>query len=460
MILVSVVTALGLAGGGVWLFTQGSGNSHSSASHGSGKGSANRPKNSSKPKPVNGRLLLSLAEPSVPAQRPTSGMWVTEQGFVKTGLSKVTGYDPTGGRKWELPLDGEICSASRHATSDNKVALLVRGSKATGDVGISAVDHCTDVVLLDLGTGKKLWQKQARSGDQTVEFRQVAIGGNAVAAGGTRGGAAWSLNDGKELWKPKPEDTCHDDNYGGDGGKLVAMRRCGELEHAQYSVQTLRPNGAVASKFMLPRGIKDAYVVSAAPLIVAVDANDSSGNGVSDLMTIDDSAGDGKLRAKFSMGNGRYAVKCTYDSQSCGNLVVGKESLYLPTSEHQTNQDGIPSNEIVKFDLSNGRVKGKAASPEATWLSPMNMDGEDHLIAYQMSIGDINNAVVSIDPEAFTVTPLLKLSGNSHHSLNRFSPGADWLLWAHNRLYLGRESINKPYDEKHQDYLVEVWGAG
>ncbi|MEV5510509.1 PQQ-binding-like beta-propeller repeat protein [Streptomyces orinoci] len=461
MVLASMVTALALAAaGGIWTFTQDGGGSHGSANHSSSKTVTDEPKRAGKPKPINGRLLLSLDEPLVPGMRPTAGLWVTDYGFVKTGLAQVTGYGPTGGRKWDLPLDGEVCAASRHATPDGKVALIVRTSKANGEVAIDAGDHCTEVVLLDLGTGRKLWQKQARSGDHTFDFRQVTVGGSTVAAGGPYGGAAWSLNDGRELWKPKPEDTCHDISYGSDGGKLVAMRICDELEDPRYSVQTLRPNGAVASKFLLPRGLKSAYVVSAAPLVITINANDSSGNDVSDLMVIDDSARDGKLRAKISMANGGYVASCVYIIQNCGNLVVNKGSLYVATRAHQTTASGAQGNEIVEFDLSNGQPKGKTASAEGTWLSPVNVDGEGNLIAYQRADADSRNAVMSISPGTFTAIPLLKLPEKSRRSLTGFRSDTDWILWSPNRLYLGRDFIQKPCDkEDPPDYLVEVWGA-
>ncbi|MEV5511226.1 PQQ-binding-like beta-propeller repeat protein [Streptomyces orinoci] len=460
VIISAVIAVLLVAGGGVWFFTKDGGKSESSAgsSGGSGGGGGSTDKPAPRPQSADGKLVFGVEQPKVPDSRDAPGMWITDQVFAKTDLFKVVGYGVTGGQKWEIPLDGEICSASRHVTDDGKTAILVQDKKPTNEKFSGG--RCNEVVAIDLNNGKKLWQKQSQQGDQTITFDQVTVGANIVAAGGIAGGSAWSM-DGKELWKPKPQDDCHDDGYGG-GSKLVAVRRCGDYEHPQMSVQTLKPDGAVASSFKLPNGISDAYVASVDPLVIGVNANDHTGSGVSDFMVVDDSAKDGKLRSKISTENGKYVPRCRDGVDGCRKVVVSKDTLYLPTNDHQTGKAGDvgQTNEVVGFDLSNGQAKGKADGRLSSSMSPVTVDKDGGVIAYQTSSWRYGGQVVRIDPKTFKVDVLLKNPKDSYDTENQILPDYDWVIWTQNRLYLGRTFIHQPDQfAKGKEYLAEVWGA-
>ena len=91
---------------------------------------------------------------------------------------------------------------------------------------------CTQLAAVDLDAGKKLWTRTIKSGDQPINFDNVTISGNTVAAGSTGGGAAFDISTGKALWAPKTGDSCYDSGYGG-GEKLVAVRKCGYVR--QYA---------------------------------------------------------------------------------------------------------------------------------------------------------------------------------------------------------------------------------
>ncbi|MFI9720605.1 hypothetical protein ACIHFE_13250 [Streptomyces sp. NPDC052396] len=459
VIISAVIAVLLVAGGGVWFFTKDGGKSDNSAGSSGGSGGGSTDKPGPKPQTLDGKLVFGVDQPKVPDSRQAPGMWVTGQVFAKTDLFKVVGYGLTGGQKWEIPLDGEICSASPHVTDDGKTALLVEDKKPTNEKFSGG--RCNEIVVIDLNNGKKLWQKQSQVGDQTITFEQLTVGSGVVAAGGLDGGAAWSL-DGKELWKPKAQDTCKDDGYAG-GDKLIAVRRCGDYAHPQMSVQTLKPDGAVASSFKLPNGIDEANVVSTDPLVVGVNANDHTGSGVSDFMVIDDSAKDGKLRSKISTENGKYVARCTRGKvDGCKKVAVSKDTLYLPTNDHQTGKSGDVGevNEIVGFDLSSGQARGKADGRLSSSMSPIGVDKDGSVIGYQTSSWRYGGQVVRIDPKSFKSDVLLRNPKDSYETENQILPDYDWVTWTQNRLYLGREYIHQPNTfAKGKEYLAEVWGA-
>ncbi len=63
---------------------------------------------------------------------PTSGSWLTDSVYAKSGLSEITGYDrKTGTRKWTLDLPGPVCTATPHVTEDRKTAIVYKPGMPT-----------------------------------------------------------------------------------------------------------------------------------------------------------------------------------------------------------------------------------------------------------------------------------------------------------------------------------------
>uniref|UniRef100_UPI001489525B outer membrane protein assembly factor BamB family protein n=1 Tax=Streptomyces sp. I05A-00742 TaxID=2732853 RepID=UPI001489525B len=468
-VIVSAVTALVLAvAGGVWFATQGGDGKDdettNSAHEKGGKkeqGGKNGGKGTEAPKSKDGKLLFGVDQQVVKDSRPAAGMWVTDKVFAKSDLDKVVGYGLTGGKQWEIPLDGDICWAPKHVTADGRTAIVVEESPPSDKNRYGG--PCNQIVALDLNNGKKLWQKSVKLDDRVIQFDDVTVGGGTVAAGSIHGGAAWTLDGGKELWKPRPEDTCKDEGYGG-GTKLVAVRRCGDYERPQMKVQTLDPaNGKIKSNFKVPNGIDKVRVVSTDPLVIGVNAGDHSGTGVSDFMAIDDSGTDGKLRSKVSTESGKYQPRCSSSGvESCTKLAVGKDTLYLPTDEHQTGKaDEVGRvNEIVGFNLADGRTKGKADGRVSSNLVPLNVDKDGALIAYQTAGWRAGGTVVRIDPQTFASTVLLKNPVASQRTESQISPLFEPAIWSQGRLYLGRKYLHRPsVVNEGKEYLAMIWGA-
>ncbi|WP_414168851.1 hypothetical protein ACMATS_22585 [Streptoverticillium reticulum] len=451
-----------LAGGGIWYAVGGSsdngGTKTDSSQAGGPQGGGGGGKDA--PKTIDGKMLFSVDSPQVDDLVSVKGTWVTGQVFAKSDVYKVVGYGLSGGKKYEIPLDGEICWASQQVTSDGKTAVLVKDSKPTPDKKYGG--SCNQVVALDLNNGKKLWQKAAKAGDQPVNFGEVTVGGGTVAAGGTSGGAAWSLSDGKELWTPKAGDDCRDDGYGG-GSKLVAVRRCGDYARPQMQVQTLDPaTGGIKSTYKVPAGLNYVHVVSTDPLMVAVDAGDHTGSAASDFLAIDDSAKEGTLRSKVSTQNGKFTPKCeSTNVEGCKKVVVSKDTLYLPTQEHQSgnSQEVGRVTDIVGFGLSDGQSRGKVSGAPGSSITPLSLDRDGYLVAYQDPTYKAGGMVIRIDPKTFKTDVLMKNPVDTIEAERKLSPNYQDVVWSQGRLYMGNGFANKA-GPLGKDYLALVFGGG
>ncbi|WP_277741031.1 hypothetical protein [Streptomyces sp. LX-29] len=474
MVIVSAVVAVALAAGvGIFFATKddpepkpkpGPTASGSEGGTEGGEGGQNGGKDPFKDVPagetVDAELLAKVPMPKVKDLFNVPGVWATDKVFAKAGVNEILGFSPDGrSSKWKIPLDGEICWSSAHVTEDGKTAVLFEDHKPKNKDDYAS---CSEVGLIDLDAGKMVWQKHiAESGDR-VRFDEVTIGGGTVAAGGSRGGAAWSLA-GKELWKPTEGDDCADQGYAGGSDKLVAVHQCGEYSNPRIEVQTVDPtSGSVKSSYTVPSGIEYVHVASTDPLIIGFDAGDSTGAAVSDFLVIDDSAKAGKLRSKIATLNGQYTAQCeSVNVEGCGQLAVSKEAdaLFMATEERPSSNSGA-QNEIVAFSLKTGKAVGKADGVAEATLVPLGLDKDGYVIVYQESSYSKGGGVWRIHPTKYEKTQLLRNPDASAELEGDFAPNHEWVVYGNGRLYLGAVYADKPsskYDK--DDPLAMVFGA-
>ncbi|MEV6794973.1 PQQ-binding-like beta-propeller repeat protein [Streptomyces sp. NPDC051320] len=415
------------------------------------------------PANVNSRVLFQLPYPKVGDVTGVNGSWVTDTLYVKSGVNKVVGYDAVkGSQSWTTPLPGPLCAATDHISKDNKTVIAFQPKVPT-----KAKQYwgCSEVAALDLNTGKLLWTKSAKDGDEKVSFDEVTLGGGTVAAGGTGGGAAWDLETGTQRWAPKASaDQCEDRGYAG-GDNLVAVRSCGDYDSPQVSVQVLNPtSGAPTATFQMPSGVQYAHVVSTKPLVVAADVGDTAGDGsgISDYFSIDEKTG--KQRARISADADTYAGKCgSTDVEDCHNLVVGNDRLYVPTEKHDgAGGDVGQTNEIVAFDLATGKlVNGKASAGKGYTAYPVRMDGSN-VIAYKTGPYDKGGQVTGIDGSTFQQTLLMNNPADEavRRAESGFLPESSEIRYVGGRLYLADDLISEPYgDSDDKKYLAIGFGT-
>ncbi|MGW3568216.1 hypothetical protein ACWDSL_30930 [Streptomyces sp. NPDC000941] len=472
MIIVSAVVAVALiVGGGIFFATKGDGGSDDQAKDPkdkkqsqdstSGTSGTTGGKDVPAPETVDAKLINKIDMPKVKDQITTEGMWVTDDTFVKADVYKVVGYPLDGGSpKWTIPLAGEICWSSDHVSENGLTTILFQEAKPSK---ADKYPSCTEVGLVDLNNGKMLWQKHVGSGDEKERFDEVTLGGGTVAAGGTSGGAAWSL-DGKLLWKPQDGEDCSDDGYAGGGDKLVAVRRCGQYDDPQIQVQTLNPKtGKIKSSYKVSPGLDYVHVLSTDPLIVGLDAGDSTGAAVSDFLTIDDSGKVGKVVSKISTEGGKYVAECeSTNVEGCKLAVVSKsaDALFMGSEERSSSTSGTV-NEVVAFSLKTGKAIGKTDGVEGAGLTPLGLDKDGYVVAYQESNYDAGGAVWRIDPKSYKKDKLLQNQVGDREMESNFSAKYNEVVYANQRLYMSDKYATKPsgsYDQ--DDPLAAIFGAG
>lgn len=408
-------------------------------------------------------LLFKIPAPEVAKSSTISvaGSWLTDKVYAKSGVAKITGYDPAKGTElWTIKLPGPVCQGSNHMTDDHRTAITYQPAMPTK----AQPSHgCTQVAAIDLDAGKKLWTKTVNSGDQPISLSNVTVSANTVAVGSTSGGGAFDIDSGKVLWAPKSSDTCYDSGYGG-GPKLVAVRKCGPYDDRELHIQTIDPaSGKVLSDYEMAAGIEYASVVSTDPLVVAADVGEAAkdGSGISDFFSIDNKTG--KLRIRVPAPSDKYAATCDGITkvEECHQVVVGNDRLYLATEEHDGGGDFSQTNEIVAFDLATGKLTGQRADAgEDYTISPLRMDGTN-LIAYKRPPYDKGGQVVSIDGGSFKATKLMENPSTEsvRSAESRMTPDYSEILYAQGRLYMSDVFASALTGSGDKEYLAIVFGA-
>ncbi len=391
------------------------------------------------------KTLGKVAMPKVGKETNTMGTWVTDTTFAKGDVNKIVGYSLDGAKsRWEIPLGGQLCWASPHMTKEGLTAVLFRDG-----AGEDAL--CTKVGLVDLKKGKLVWQKEGSDseGNAGVRFDEVTIGGGTVAAGGTGGGGAWSL-DGKPLWKPAYLADCDDEGYAGGDDKIVAIRGCDSEDSStkRLEVQTVDPKTReVTSSYKLDEKVEYAHVISTAPLVVAVDTGDSdAGTGTTDILTIDDSAKQGKLLSTIDVLAKGYQPNCQATRvEGCTELALDKASSTLYLSSEVDVDHGGPGERISGLNLKTGKETGKTKMAESRSLIPIQTDDDGSLIAYLGSMYSEAGGVVRVDPKTFEMETLQTHPDDMKDAESGMDVYGDCtMIYTGKKLYIGDSRASRP----------------
>lgn len=313
------------------------------------------------------------------------GFWVLDGYVVKAVQEKVIAYDDSGEEKWNVPLPKAVCAAPTTASDDGKVVVAYGGRKK---------DECSQLALIDLKAGKKLWDKPAPEGGLFGEGHTsmgMAQSGNAVGLSWFGGSAMVNARDGSEMSPPELTASCSVNGWA--GGK--ALLRAYSCNDGTGKLQKLDPNtGKVKWAYPVRRGYEVTKIYSSSPVVIQITDEKRKSAG---LIALDES---GKERSVLDPGKQSYQPDCGMDffgtnMGSCQGVVTSDDTFYLPTALGRSSSSGLTT-EIHAFDLNTGKKKG-VSKVNGRMMLPLRMDGKN-LLAYQQPTYDKAGAIVSIPP--------------------------------------------------------------
>lgn len=310
------------------------------------------------------RQLLKVLAPkqSIEDSQDADGSWVTSRSYASGAFFAVHGYDLDSGKQtWSVPLDGNLCGASRAVTSKGFVAVVFAGSK-------KAYSKCTEVAVIDINQGRKVWQKSVPEATLGLDL-SVAVSEN-FAAVGWSGDESWgfAVDTGKTVWNSPPTGCGYEEYLGVRTLTGIAFCSGDRFEVSQRDALTGKPSRTVK----LPAGLRSAYLASADPLVVAAYVGDEDNpSDANRLLTFDT---DGSLKATIEIGG--YVPGCRSGS-GCGAVAAAKDTVYLASRR----ADILSGNHIAAFDASTGQRRWTVDGLDGAEMLPLRTD-DAGIIAY------------------------------------------------------------------------------
>ncbi|MGW2702663.1 outer membrane protein assembly factor BamB family protein [Streptomyces sp. NPDC001340] len=395
---------------------------------------------------------------TVPRYAP--GTWATQKILARGVANRIEGYKIEPGydeTAWTLKLDGHICATSGNVTADGRTAVVVQPAHANASAKKGV---CDEVLVVDLNSGKKLWQKKMPAADFAyVTNTNLALTKGVVAVAWGRGSVAYDLDRGKQLWNTTTTADCHDTGYAG-GRALLALVTCGGSGDTTYRVEKLNARtGKVLWTYRVASGVQGVYLPSSDPPVLAVEAGDSE---VTDLLTLD--AKNGKRLATISTSG--YEPKCGRSIyvggffgviDKCDGIVVGRDRLFVMSKE---NFDTKQSPDwIVAFDIKTGSTAGKFDGRPLQSVVPLRMSGDDLLI-YRSSMDEVQPAaVVSWNPHTDKETPYLLFHLPEDDAYELSDPEQSDILYEQGHAFFARRQLER--DDEHPKFpVLSVIGVG
>ncbi|WP_326701404.1 PQQ-like beta-propeller repeat protein [Streptomyces sp. NBC_01754] len=374
------------------------------------------------------RALLKV--PPTPHEEDESnsaeGSWVTSRTYASGAVFGVLGYDLDSGKQtWKVPLDGDLCAASRDVTSGGLVAVVFTGSKSDDS-------KCSEIAVIDIDQGRKVWQKSMPEATRGLDLG-VGVSEDFAAVGWPYGQSwGFDVHSGRTVWDSPPAG-CGSEEYQGLK-TLMGIAYCDD----RLVVMKRDPRTGEASRFVtLPEALHTAYIASADPLVVAGYAGDEEYPlDANRLLTFGE---DGSLKATVEIDD--YVPGCR-NGEGCGAVVAGEDTVYVASKKK-----GMSSgNHIAAFDANTGRRKWTVDGVSRSQVLPLRAD-EDGLIAYSnagvnrdgsgvihLAAADAKQTLLLRQPNGFEVS-------NSTSQLAR--PGMrDPVLYEDGRLFFHRASVS------------------
>lgn len=346
-------------------------------------------------------------------QASALGLWATDEIVAKGTGDVVRGIRAKDSEEaWQIKFRGPVCAVTRHVSVDGRTAVAYSGQRpAKGDKGQDdATVACDRIAVFDVDTGRKLWDKKLPGESASAMDVNVTMTRGAVVAATGQASVAYDMTSGRRFWADTKPSNCVDVGFAG-GRSLLALVRCGDSADPEYRVQKIAPrSGKSLWTYKVAPGIQGVRIASSKPAVIAVAAGDIQ---ATTLIALTDR---GRERSTIRLEGDRYVHGCDGTSVSevelCTGVVVGDRQLYMATRPRDFSPEtswGLPSNEVVAFDLATGNGVRKFDAEPGRPMFPLRMSG-DRVIAYREA-ASAPSAAVSLDPGSGKQT-LLLLFGN------------------------------------------------
>ncbi|MFD3530004.1 PQQ-binding-like beta-propeller repeat protein [Streptomyces sp. NPDC058664] len=318
------------------------------------------------------------------------GPWIVGDTVVKAMYKSVSGYSLSdGSTKWNVDLPFELCAAPANPSANG---VMVFGYAESAKDGAK----CTSLQQVDLKTGKAGWKKAVPKPKGLFAFSDntLSISGNTVTVAGSSSAYGFSLADGRQLFTGATTG-CKPFAYAG-GSKLVAAMDCpsGSTSKKSQAVGVVDPaTGKPAFTFKLETDWEVDKVYSVDPLVVSATQREQK---KWTIFTLDAT---GKLRSQIQGGKDKFAPSCGggfvifgRNLEGCTGVAADANTFYMATETSYGT-----ANEVVAFDLRNGKAKWRSKAPGDQSMIPLRMEGGQVLV-YVDPKYDTGGAVATIAP--------------------------------------------------------------
>ncbi|MFE5545762.1 PQQ-binding-like beta-propeller repeat protein [Streptomyces sp. NPDC056534] len=344
------------------------------------------------------------------------GPWIVGDTVVKAMYKGVSGYNLSDGApKWHVDVPFELCAAPAEPSANGVMVFAYAESAKDGA-------KCTSLQQIDLKTGKAGWKKAVPKPKGLFAFSDntLSISGNTVTVSGTSSSYGFSLTDGKQLFTGATTG-CKPFAYAG-GSKLIAAVDCpsGSTTKKIQGVSQVDPNtGKPKWTFKLEADWEVDRVYSVDPLVVSATQREQK------KWTIFALNANGSLRSQIQGGKDKFAPSCGggfvifgKNLQGCTGVAADANTFYMATETSY----GTP-NEVVAFDLKNGKAKWRSKAPGEQSMIPLRMEGGQVLVYVDPSY-DKGGAVATIAPTGGAPKTVLQHPASTAQVENNFySPG-------------------------------------
>ncbi|WP_203982851.1 outer membrane protein assembly factor BamB family protein [Sphaerisporangium rufum] len=327
------------------------------------------------------------------------GSWVAGELFVRADNDVISARDAAGKEAWGLrPPEGAMfCGVSREAVSGTIAMAYGKVQTNTVATGLKSV-WCTNVVLVDLATGKVRWDADLTGTDNYRTLRRIgsspnqgmslAIAGDTVVVGYYWSAVGLDVAGGRIRWEMKKiptragDSTCVvEDVLAGRTG-AVLLAGCDRRDPA--AVISVDPaTGDRRWRADLPaETLGDTLtvgrsLVSADPPVLA-SRGGAARNGR--YLVLDDS---GQVAATIpqrgSWGELDMSPLGFGIRRARYRTMVGADTLVTVTAEQRVNQLRS-TNQVVAFDLRSGRPKWTAGLGPETTAVPAAVDRDTVIV--------------------------------------------------------------------------------